>query len=240
MANTSSVRSNQKAIHPRLRAIVTRHLTHPYRRPFPKFSLELFHQLERILAQQPPILIFDAGCGTGISTIRLAQRFPYATVIGIDKSLIKLSRNPLWRSRKLPENCFLFQGDIGDVWRWLAHHRIRIHYHYLWYPNPWPKARHFKRRWHGHPAFPFLFQCSQFVELRTNWEIYAAEFALATEIVTGIFPLLHRFTPSYPLTPFERKYALRKEPLYSVRWYREWPAGHNSADRDGTTSFDHF
>lgn len=217
--NHSSVASNQRSIHPRLRQTLQRHLNAPYQRPFPPFSSDVFEALEHILNNHSELLILDAGCGTGMSTVRLALHFPQATVIGIDKSAVKLSKNPWKRSGKLPRNCFLLRGTIEDVWRWLVQQKILIHYHLLWYPNPWPKSRHIKRRWYGHPAFPFLFQCSLCVELRTNWKIYAQEFALAATDITGSTPEITAFSPVTPLTPFEHKYARRGESLYKVRWY---------------------
>jgi len=215
----SSVVSNQQSIHPRLRWTLQRHIATSYQRPFPSFSSNIFRALGHILKNQPELLILDAGCGTGMSTVRLALRFPRATVIGIDKSATKLSKNLWQRSGRIPPNCFLLRGTIEDIWRWLAQQKMLIHYHLLWYPNPWPKSRHLKRRWHGHPAFPFLFQCSLCVELRTNWKIYAQEFALAATDITGSTPEITAFSPTTPLTPFERKYARRGEALYKARWY---------------------
>ena len=47
------------------------------------------------------------------------------------------------------------------------------------YPNPWPKKKHLGRRWHGAPVFPALVKLGGELEMRSNWQTYLDEFALA-------------------------------------------------------------
>lgn len=157
-------------------------------------------------------LVLDSGCGTGWSTARLAERYPDATVLGVDQSAARLNR---FAEPGLP-NMRRIRARAEDIWRLLAADEIRPARHFLLYPNPWPKAAHLKRRWHGHPVFPALLALGGRLELRTNWKIYAAEFRLAAGICGIDAPPVVSFSVAEPLTPFERKYADSGHRIYRL------------------------
>ena len=116
-----------------------------------------------------------------------------------------------------------------DFWR-LALDRVKsgewtIPYHAVYYPNPWPKQSEATRRFHMHPIFPTLLALGGVTELRTNWEIYAREFAEAAKIVlsecaeaemTNKQITCESFEPSAPETAFERKYKEARQKLWRV------------------------
>jgi len=91
----------------------------------------------------------------------------------------------------------------------------RLHQHWLLYPNPWPKKMHLQRRWHAHPSFPDILALGGELELRTNWALYAMEFAEALR-EAGYETTVRTFEPDGS-TPFERKYASAGQVLYQVR-----------------------
>ena len=138
----------------------------------------------------PRAVILDSGCGTGESTIHIARRYPNIPVIGIDKSGMRLTKagNPTQTAGEdVPPNAFWIRAELLDFWR-LALDRVKsgawtIPYHAVYYPNPWPKQSEATRRFHMHPIFPTLLALGNTIELRTNWEIYAREFAEAARIV---------------------------------------------------------
>ena len=168
----------------------------------------------------PRAVILDSGCGTGESTIHIARRFPNFPVIGIDKSCDRLNKagNPVQiAGDAIPSNAFWIRAELLDFWR-LALDRVKagewhIPYHALYYPNPWPKQSEATRRFHMHPIFPTLLALGEIIELRTNWEIYAREFAEAAKIVYECTASsahakisCESFNPAAPETAFERKY----------------------------------
>ena len=183
----------------------------------------------------PQTVILDSGCGTGESTIHIARRFPNVPVIGIDKSCDRLNKagNPVQTaSDAIPPNAFWIRAELLDFWR-LALDRVNAHawtipYHAVYYPNPWPKQSEATRRFHMHPIFPTLLALGRTIELRTNWEIYAREFAEAARIVysiqipgqarndEGIKITCETFTPATPETAFERKYKDAGQTLWKV------------------------
>lgn len=204
-ANSRVIQSNQFAVHPRLGEIVLRHLDAPYLREPSEVGRRAFASVGERLVQSPFIL--DAGCGTGASTLALARRHADALVLGVDKSAARLAVGQRLIARgDAPENVLLLHCELVDFWQLAAAAGLRCKRQYLLYPNPWPKAEQLRRRWHAHPVFPTMRKLGGGIELRTNWKIYAEEFALALD-VAGIEPALDAFTPGEALTPFERKYA---------------------------------
>jgi len=189
----------------------------------------------------PSAVILDSGCGTGESTIHIARRFPGIPVIGIDKSCARLNKagNPSQTlGEDVPPNAFWIRAELLDFWR-LALERVQagewtIPYHAVYYPNPWPKQSEATRRFHMHPIFPTLLALGKTIELRTNWEIYAREFAEATRLVlsanaecaendnavvaasANAHITCESFNPTYPETAFERKYKEARQTLWRV------------------------
>ena len=183
---------------------------------------------ENIAKQAPRTVILDSGCGTGESTIHIARRFPSNPVIGIDKSGMRLTKagNPAQTAGEdVPRNAFWIRAELLDFWR-LALERVQagewtIPYHAVYYPNPWPKQSEATRRFHMHPIFPTLLALGDTIELRTNWEIYAREFAEAARIVLNEDSVHSKITcesfePSAPETAFERKYKEARQTLWRV------------------------
>jgi tRNA G46 methylase TrmB len=176
-------------------------------------------------------LVLDSGCGTGESTLHLARKFPNVPVIGIDKSAVRLSKAGNERqlevsagaSCDIPANAFWVRAELLDFWR-LALEKVeagewKILHHALYYPNPWPKESEATRRFHLHPIFPTLLRLGPVTELRTNWEIYAREFAEAAHVLGDALSLkfnveLGAFDPENPETAFERKYKEARQQLW--------------------------
>jgi tRNA G46 methylase TrmB len=175
----------------------------------------------------PRAVILDSGCGTGESTIHIAHRFPGIPVIGIDKSCARLNKagNPSQTAgEEVPANAFWIRAELLDFWRlaldFVKSGKWTIPYHAVYYPNPWPKQSEATRRFHMHPIFPTLLALGKTIELRTNWDIYAREFAEAARIVfeeraeAGMTIKCESFDPIAPETAFERKYKEARQTLW--------------------------
>jgi len=204
-ANSRPIRSRQTGPHPRLREIVTRHLDDDFRRCPGENGRRAFADVADRLAADAFVL--DAGCGTGASTFVLASRHPNRLVLGIDKSAARLAvgRREI-ASGAAPGNAVLLRCELVDFWQLAAAAGLRCERQYLLYPNPWPKPEQFMRRWHAHPVLPALLALGGAIELRTNWRVYAEEFAEALRLA-GQAVLCETITADDPLTPFERKYS---------------------------------
>ena len=211
--HTASVlKTDQMAPHPDLAEVVQHHQDHPWRKPCPAHTREAFEQLLKRLQRDNRPLILDSFCGTGMSTAFIARAHPEALVVGIDQSAHRLAKH----QPSDTENYLLLRAEAEPFWLCLVETDITLHSHWLLYPNPWPKASQFKRRVHGHGAFPVLSRLGGSLELRTNWDIYAQEFAQAAGLI-GIEGQAASFTPDVPMTLFERKYANRGQTLWRFR-----------------------
>ena len=144
-----------------------------------------------------------------MSTAILAAQFPEAWVVGIDQSAHRLAKHQPTEQR----NYHLLRAEAEPFWSCLAEAGIRLHSHWLLYPNPWPKASQFKKRLHGHGAFPMLAQLGGALEMRTNWHLFAEEFALAADLI-GLKGSIDTVSPAAPMTLFERKYQERHQTLW--------------------------
>jgi len=204
-ANSRPIRSRQAGPHPRLGEIVARHLDADYRRcPGENGRRAFAFVADRLAAGS---FVLDAGCGTGASTFVLARRNPSRIVLGVDKSAVRLAIGQQEiDAGTAPGNAILLRCELVDFWQLAAAAGLRCERQYLLYPNPWPKPEQVMRRWHAHPVLPSLLALGGTIELRTNWRVYAEEFAGALGFV-GQDVLCDTITADDPLTPFERKYA---------------------------------
>jgi tRNA (guanine-N7-)-methyltransferase len=205
--------SAQTGVHAHLGRLLDRHLASALRKPYADYNRAAFDaSLERRARVAPDApLILDSCCGVGESSRALALSFPDHYVIGVDQSESRLTRN---HRGAPPPNLDLVRADLVDYWRLLVDADIRLHRHYLLYPNPWPKIGHLARRWHGHPVFPALLELGGVLECRSNWRIYIDEFCFAINRLTARQALCEPYAPASPMTPFERKYLNSGHPLY--------------------------
>lgn len=216
-ANSRSISSGQTAIHDRLHDVVARHAATVYRKPFMPYNVDAFDtsmNAWRRAGERP--LILDSGCGVGLSTRHLATRFPDHFVIGVDQSADRLSRNTHWAGNP-PTNFTLVRADLVDYWRLMHAARVRPAYHYVLYPNPWPKIGQLGRRWHGHPVFPTIVALGGIFECRSNWGIYIDECAAALSQLTGAEIRGAPHVVTEPITPFEQKYLASGHSLFRCK-----------------------
>jgi tRNA G46 methylase TrmB len=92
MINSRQVHSTQIGIHPRLEALLARRNSSEWSQPFHRPSVQAFKALERVVEGWQGKIVLDSGCGTGESTRLIARAMPDCLVVGIDKSLSRLSR----------------------------------------------------------------------------------------------------------------------------------------------------
>ena len=230
-AGARAVTTNQTDIYDKLEEVVRKYASTEYLRPIADHTRIAFAEAEKFVegfykdAGRASLathkVILDSGCGTGESTLNIALAHPGIPVIGIDKSVARLTKAGAGLNGAAPQNAFLVRAELLDFWR-LALEKIKaghwqIPYHALYYPNPWPKQSEATRRFHLHPIFPTLLQLGDAIELRTNWEIYAREFAEAARVLKVAKTInSEAFEPERPITAFERKYKEARQQLWRV------------------------
>jgi tRNA (guanine-N7-)-methyltransferase len=207
-----SVNSNQFAIHDKLAATVDKHLHSQFKKPYSTHSEQAIGTAKQWLHEQNRPFILDSFCGTGESTRALARQYPQYAVLGVDKSADRLERH----QQADADNYLLLRADTDDLWRLLLEAHCLPEKHCIFYPNPWPKSEHLKRRCHGSPLFPTLLALGGRLELRSNWPIYAEEFCAALKIA-NIDSQVSEFAANPAITAFERKYSEAGQTLWRVR-----------------------
>jgi len=90
-------------------------------------------------------LIIEIGCGTGTATAAMAQAEPQFNLIGVEVYRPGLAQLVQRLEREGIENVRLLRGDAVDVLEHMIAESsltgVRV-----FFPDPWPKARHHKRR----------------------------------------------------------------------------------------------
>ena len=208
-----TVVSNQSGVHRNLEGIVGRHIRAPWQKPISQHTQRAFDEVSEWLDDPHSPVIVDSCCGDGESTSVLARQFPTSRVIGIDKSAARLSRlsNRLDRA----DNSLVVRGDVNDFWRLIVAAKWRVSQHYLLYPNPYPKAAQFRKRWYGSPALQVLVAMGGELTVRSNWRTYIEEFSLALKVL-GVSSNWQQIEIAAPMSAFERKYAASGHELWQL------------------------
>lgn len=204
----------QVGIHDQLHTLVEKHANTAYRKPIQEHNHHAFETLQNTLhTKKPKYAILDSCCGTGLSTHLIAKAHPEAIVFGVDQSLKRLSKEVDYQRDRLV-NCFYLRANCEDIWRLCVDAKIQFDKHFILYPNPYPKAKHMPRRWHGHAVFPYLPKLSRSIEVRSNWKVYVDEFASAWQQLTGQDSPVKALEIEKPLTLFETKYHGNQQALW--------------------------
>ncbi|WP_440874942.1 tRNA (guanine(46)-N(7))-methyltransferase TrmB [Thalassotalea sp. PLHSN55] len=214
MGDSKAIISNQPGVHEKLDEIVRKHLAHRSKKPYQAHTEQAFNEMNAIVENFDGEIILDSCCGVGQSTRILAKQNPDALVIGIDKSAHRINRNidDVWQA----DNYHLIRADLNDFYRLVAAANWPVSKHYILYPNPWPKAKHIQRRWHGSAVFPEIISIGSEIILRSNWPIYLQEFQQAAAIA-GRAGQLTQVNEAEPLTPFEAKYQASGQTCWQLR-----------------------
>ena len=215
--NSRKISDAQQGIHKNLEKVVRKHCENPNKKPISQHTQAAFDkvapEIEASLLKHTP-LIFDSFCGTAMSSKIIAENNPQALVIGIDRSTVRLAKTS---NNDLPRNLILVQAECADFWTLAYRAGWTLLKHTILYPNPYPKSKHLKRRWHAHPAYPVLLALGGEVELRTNWKVYADEFCAALEYANkpdAICSGVKIIDPEQAMTLFEKKYQQSGQVLY--------------------------
>jgi len=208
---STKVLTNQPGINPRIGQIIERNLRAKSQYLISSNVLEICQKIKLEQKEGTPKIILDSGCGTGDSTLNISEIYNDYLVIGVDKSPKRLNQ-ALKKTR--PANVRFFRANLVEFWYGLISTDVTIEANFIFYPNPWPKEKHLKKRWHCHPIMVLLPELSNYIELRTNWYIYADEFRTCLTKITNSPIKLERIYPTKPISGFEKKYLESKHELF--------------------------
>lgn len=162
-----------------------------------------------IFGNTNPIVV-EIGFGMGAATVEIAKANPSVNYLGIEvhrpgvgRVLGEIRANDL-------KNLFLIEHDALDVLKNMIGENSVNGFH-IFFPDPWPKKKHHKRRLVQRPRTELLAQklCQGgFLYMATDWEEYAQSALEELSATRGLKNKFEGFAPRNPLRPetkFERK-----------------------------------
>lgn len=166
--------------------------------------------------------VLEIGCGMGEATAQMAQAAPDTAIIAVEVHKPGVG-SLLWRIEKMGlQNIRIVHGDVKEIlaakFADESFDEIRIYF-----PDPWQKLRHHKRRLLQGEFIPLLATKLVFngaLHIATDWQPYAEwitrEFAEVAEFVGGEVPRpKHR-----PLTRFEEQGLTKEHRVTDFLYYK--------------------
>jgi len=180
---------------------------------WPRYGIEFTHQppdLDRAFGRQAPRMI-EIGFGAGEALLEYAKNHPEQDCLGLEVHRPGVGHLLLGIEAASLANLRVISHDAVEVLQQLPPGSISIVH--IFFPDPWPKKRHHKRRI-IQPAFAELLARSLMqggiLRLATDWEHYAhhmretLDACACLENIAGAAGFVERTTVR-PLTRFERR-----------------------------------
>jgi tRNA (guanine-N7-)-methyltransferase len=114
------------------------------------------HDVETIFgeaSENTPVEI-EIGCGNGHFISEYAKRFPHTVLIGIDRKKRRCEKSVKKTGQANLTNTSIIWGQAEAVIERLPVGRIRAFH--IYFPDPWPKSAHRKRRLFRNPLLDIL------------------------------------------------------------------------------------
>ncbi|MGB0257173.1 MAG: tRNA (guanosine(46)-N7)-methyltransferase TrmB [Coraliomargarita sp.] len=105
---------------------------------------ELRAECEEVL-QGVDRILFEAGCGHGHWLTDYAEDTPDQFCIGIDLISLRIRKGLAKRDKRGLKNLHFIKAELGEFLEVLPE-RVRFDMTVLLFPDPWPKAKHHRRR----------------------------------------------------------------------------------------------
>jgi tRNA (guanine-N7-)-methyltransferase len=198
-----------------------------YEQLFGQYAIEFAqHQLDfaAVFGRDAPTVL-EIGFGMGETTAAIAQAHPETNYLAIEVhspgvgSLLKLI------AERGLTNVRIVQYDAVEVIEHMIAPATAAGIH-IFFPDPWPKKRHHKRRLIRAPFVHVIASClapGGYLHLATDWEDYAQQML----DVLNQEPLLVNTVPDYaprpdhrPLTKFEQRGRKLGHPVWDLVYRR--------------------
>jgi tRNA (guanine-N7-)-methyltransferase len=171
-------------------------------------------------------LVIEIGFGMGRATADIAYKNPGINYLGIEVHKPGIGRL-LWEIEKLRlKNIRIIEGDATDI----LTDKIRdnsVSAFHIFFPDPWPKKKHYKRRLVKRPFTDLLagkLVSGGYVYMVSDWVDYA-EWALeelsATEGLVNRYTAFSEHQQWRPETEFEKKGRLKGHEIKELFFVKE-------------------
>lgn len=142
----------------------------------------------------------DVGCGKGRFLVARAQRLPHVCFLGLEYKLRRLRQADRALRQAGLTNVRLLRAEAVYAMRYLLPDRC-VETYYVFFPDPWPKRRHHKRRLFTPSTLTHLYRtlCSGgVVHITTDHAAYA-------EAIEAVFAADGRFEPHSVFEPSDEE-----------------------------------
>ena len=163
--------------------------------------------------------VAEIGFGMGEATVVLAEKNPNTGYFGIEVHKPGVGKILSEIEKRNLENLLVINHDAVEVFRDMIPPESLSGIH-IFFPDPWPKKRHHKRRLIRAPFLRLLLPALRprgYLYICTDWEEYATEILAACGATCGLHNEYGGFAepqPWRPATKFEMK---GKEKFHPIR-----------------------
>jgi tRNA (guanine-N7-)-methyltransferase len=166
-------------------------------------------------------LVIEIGFGMGTATASIAEQNPEINYLGIEVHKPGIGRL-LWEIEKRDiRNIRIAEGDAVEILKQNIKEKSVSAFH-VFFPDPWPKKRHHKRRLITRPFTDLLASrliSGGYVYFASDWKEYG-EWALGELSATSGFVNKYKAFAEYqewrPKTEFERKGLSKKHEIWEL------------------------
>jgi len=194
---------------------------------FPKFGLALSEtpiEFAELFGREAPVVL-EIGFGTGHATAEIAAAHPEIDYLavevfkpGIGSLLKRIQENAL-------HNVRIVHGDAIAVLQQMIPDASLAAVH-IFFPDPWPKKRHHKRRLIQPDVVALLcdkLQSGGYLHTCTDWQDYAEHMLQVLEAEQRLRNAFSVFAPRpewRPMTKFERQGLANRRPVWDLHFIR--------------------
>lgn len=164
---------------------------------------------KKVFGNDKPVVI-EIGFGMGVSTVRIAKERDMYNYIGIEVFLNGFSKTLTEVGDEKLENVRLMRFDAVQVLNDMIEDGSIAGFH-IFFPDPWPKKRHHKRRLIQKPFAVLLtskLQKGGYIYCVTDWEEYAEQMVDVFNGTEGLMNPYDGYAPSRewrPTTKYETR-----------------------------------
>lgn len=152
----------------------------------------------------------EIGFGMGHATAQIAQDNPNMNYIGSEVHVPGVGRLLGEIKKRQLKNLYLIEYDALEILETMIPDNSLAGFH-IFFPDPWPKKKHHKRRLLQHPRTDLLvskLSPGGYIYFATDWEEYALSALEELSCTEGIHNKYEKFAPHQewrPRTKFEQK-----------------------------------
>ncbi len=166
----------------------------------PRYALQYEEKridAEAIFGRKAP-LVLEIGCGMGETTARIAQAHPEVDFIGCEVFAAGVGALAMRLDEMALTNVRIVQHDAVEVVKNMLGEETLDGIH-IYFPDPWRKARHHKRRLVAQPFIHELvkrLKKGAYIHCATDWENYSEQMM---EVLSGEELLKNRYEGFSPV-----------------------------------------